>query len=241
MNKLTEKLRGLRSSRHRGLGFGALTAKSVGRGSSMLIGVQGKPVAGADFVLTPKPANGIDGDTLLGVEPEELTAQSVGEAEAAGAAFVVVRPASARADAMLSENLDYALRVPDEAREETELRALATLRPTLAFGPSVSEPLTLPALIEIRRLAMLLGAPLAVGVPADADDGTLEALRDSGVVALVLQKASGKAIKTLRERIANLPERKRSAASEVDPLVPGVVGSAAAGEDEEQDFPDEPF
>ena len=51
MNKLTEKLRGLRSSRHRGLGFGALTAKSVGRGSSMLIGVQGKPVAGADFVL----------------------------------------------------------------------------------------------------------------------------------------------------------------------------------------------
>ena len=177
--------------------------------------------------------------TLIGVEPSELTADRIQTAEQAGADFVIYQTNHANADALLSTKLDYVLRVPDDAAAslgETALRTLASLGPALVIAPSVSEPLAVADLLNLRKLGMFIGAPLAVTVEPTAGAGLLEALRESGVAILLLSDTATSAdVTALQETIQTLPERSRRHDEDRDVLVPGV----APADDGDDDFDDD--
>ena len=97
------------------------------------------------------------------------------------------------------------------------------------------EPLPLATLLDLRKLVRSVRVPLAVAVAADAAAGSLEALRDSGIVALILPEPSAQQVEALRARIAELPERPRRRAEEESPLLGDLTTSVAEAEDEELD------
>lgn len=219
MNKLAERLRAARR-RDRRLGFGPADApQAASRG--LLIAARGADAAGADLALLPDAAAVGDSDALAGVELSPLTTEGAATAEEAGAAFVVYDPDQAEAEALLRVRLDYVLRLPAREIEDGELRAVASLRPTLVIGPAVGDPMPVAALIALRRVGLGVGAPLAVSIPATAGAGLLEVLRDSGVVVLVLESPSAEEVAALRARIAELPVRSRRREDD-SPVVTGV-------------------
>jgi hypothetical protein len=230
MNKLAERLRAARR-RDRRLGFAAAAAGAASRG--LLIAARGAEPAGADLALLPDGTAIAAGDALAGVELSPLTAEGAEAAEAAGAAFVVYDPDQAEAEALLRVKLDYVLRLPARDIEDGELRAVASLRPTLVIGPAVAGPMPVAALIALRRIGLGVGAPLAVTVPAAAGADLLEVLRDSGVVVLVLESPSADEVAALRARVAELPVRSRRREDDA-PVVTGV-----RPEGSEDDFDDD--
>lgn len=236
MNKLSERLRHARRRGGRRLGFGVGDAgKATSRG--LLIAARGAGAEGIDIALLPDPAaiGSTDGDVVVGVQANPLTAAAAEAAESAGAAFVVYDPDHADAEALLREKLDYALQLPDRAVEDSELRAVSTLRPTLVIGPAVGEPLPVAKLIDLRRISLTLAAPLAVAIPADAGRDLLEVLRDSGVVVLILDSPSAEQVAALRARIDELPLSPRRRDDEPPPVVTGIRAESAAGEDDDFD------
>ncbi len=231
MNKLAERLRAARR-RDRRLGFGPADApQAASRG--LLIAARGADPAGADLAMLPDATSVAGCDALAGVELSPLTTEGAAAAEEAGAAFVVYDPDEADAEALLRVKLDYALRLPARPIEDGELRAVASLRPALVIGPAVAGPMPVAGLIELRRIGLGVGAPLAVAIPATAGAGLLEVLRDSGVVALVLESPSADEVAALRARIAELPARSRRREDDA-PVVTGVRPEAV-----EDDFDDD--
>ncbi len=230
MNKLSERLRHARR-RGRRLGFGvAGAAQAAERG--LLIASRGPDPAGADLAVLPDAAAVADSDALAGVELSPLTPAGAEAAEAAEAAFVVYDPDDADAAALLRVKLDYVLRLPARPIEDSELRAVASLRPALVIAPAVAEPMPVAGLIALRRIGLSVGAPLAVPVPATAGANLLEVLRDSGVAVLLLESPSADDVAALRARIAGLPVRPRRR-DEDSPVVTGV--RPEGGEDDFDD------
>ena len=236
MNKLAERIRDARRPGGRRIGFGIADAgKATSRG--LLIAARGAGAEGIDIALLSDPAaiGSVDGEVVVGVQASPLTAVAAEAAENAGAAFVAYDPDHADAEALLREKLDYALQLPDRAVEDSELRAVSTLRPALVIGPPVSEPLPVAKLIDLRRLSLTLAAPLAVAIPADAGRDLLEVLRDAGVVVLILDSPSAEQVAALRTRIDELPLSPRRRDDETAPVVTGVRAESAAIEDDDFD------
>ena len=233
MNKLAERIRHARRRGGRRLGFG-VAGEPEGASRGLLIAARGAATEAVDLAILPEAgAVSETGDVVLGVEASPLTASDAEAAETAGAAFVVYDPDQAEAEALLREKLDYVLRLPDRAIEDSELRAVGSLRPALVIGPASEEPMPVARLIELRRIALTIGAPLAVPIAADAGRDLLEVLRDSGVVVLVLDAPSGEQVEVLRGRIAELPVGPRRRDDDSAPVVTGV--RAEADEDEFED------
>ncbi len=219
MNKLAERLRHARR-RGRRLGFG-LAGAPEGAERGLLIAARSPDPVGADLAILPEAAAVAGSDALAGVELSPLTAEAAEAAEGAGAAFVVYDPDDADAEALLRVDLDYVLHLPARSIEDSELRAVASLRPALVIAPAVSAPMPVAGLIALRRIGLGVGAPLAVPVPATAATRLLEVLRDSGVVVLLLESPSADEVATLRARIAELPVRPRRHDDD-SPVVTGV-------------------
>ncbi len=247
MSKLSEQIRAARVGGGRPLGFGAVAAPKRRDPRGLLIAAVGADAAGADVVIVAADlmeASAVQrsveaaGDALLGLEPTSLTAERVTAAEEGGASFVIYRPEAATADALLSEKLEYVLRLPPEPLEESDLRAIGSLRPTLVIAAAVSDPLPVVNLLQLRKLVLNLGAPLAVLVTADASSGLLQALRDSGVTVLLLDAPTAEQVETLRERIGALPQRSRRRGEDTTPVIPSWGGDD--DEDEVDDFPTAP-
>ena len=229
MNKLAERIRHARRRGGRRLGFG-LSGETQGSSRGLLIAArgslpQGSAASGADLAIVVDAENAGTGQALLGIDSSPLTAASAEAAEQAGAAFVVYDPDQAEAEALLREKLDYVLQLPPRAIEDSELRAVSTLRPALVIGPAATEPLPVASLIELRRIALTVGAPIATPVPATAGTDLLEILRDSGVVVLILDSPSADEVTALRARIAQLPLSPRRRDDD-GPVVTGVRAEA---------------
>ena len=238
MSKLTERIRQARRRGGRQLGFGASNARTAAS-RGLLIAAQGGGVEGADIVVVPEAdaigAAGGSPGTLVGVEIAPLTAAAAEAADRGGADFVLYDPEQAQAEALMRERLDYVLRLPDRSLDEDELRAIATLRPALVVAGAVSGALSVLDLIALRRLALLIGAPLALPVPSDASGELLQILRDSGVVVVVLDSPSAEAVAALRERIAALPLGQRRDDDDVSPTLPSLPGAGVGDDDFDDD------
>jgi hypothetical protein len=244
MNQLTERIRQARRRGGRRLGFGVTEEQRASHG--LLVAAAGVAVEGVDLAILKgcpdHPANAAAvtaaraaGAAIVGIETSPLGRAEAEAAQAAGAAFVVYDPDTALADALLVEKLDYVLRLPDREIEDSELRAVGTLRPALVIVPAVSDPLPVRALIELRRLGLSVGAPIAVQVPVDASRDLLEVLRECGVVVLVVADADAEAVAGLLARIDDLPLTPRRRDDEMGPIVTGVRPES----DEAEEFDDD--
>ncbi len=233
MGKFADAIRDRRKSRQRPLGFGAVSEE---RQPSMLVGTIGI-VEGADFCLalseSDVSAAESAGVALFGSRLDALTSDGVAGAKQRGASFVSFELDGARADAMLDEEMDYVVRLGDLRIEEADARALGSLRPA-EIAIAVEFPVSLNAVLNIRRLALFASAPLGVKCPTDISAGDIEALRDSGVAVFVLDEgASSDDVAAVKQRIIDLPERKPKRDDDVQLLIPTVRLGADDGSDEE--------
>ena len=233
MGKFADAIRDRRKSRQRRLGFGA---SSEERPASMLLGTVGV-VEGADFCLAFSESDEADARSasvgLWGARLDELTAENVASAKERGASFVSFVLDGARADAMLDEEMDYVVRLPGPRIDEVDARALGSLRPAEIAVP-LQFPLSLQAVLDIRRLALFASVPMGTVCPTDISAGDIEALRDSGVALLALaQGASAEDVAAVKQRIADLPERKSQRDDDAHPLLPTMRPSADDGSDDD--------
>ena len=228
MGKLADALKERRQSRQRRLGFGAPTQE---RPPEMLLGTVGL-VDGADFCLALtelEAAAAAESDTALwGARLVVLTPESAASAKAAGASFVSFVLDDARADAMLDEEIDYIIRLLNVDVDESGARALGSLRPAMIGVEALELPLSASDIIQLRRLAMFAAAPISVTTTAEISAGDIQALRDSGVSALLLSEgATAEEVAAVKQRIAELPERKSKRDDEARPLIPTISPSAS--------------
>ncbi|MCY3733490.1 MAG: hypothetical protein OXG42_04355 [Chloroflexi bacterium] len=219
MGKFADAIRDRRKGGQRRLGFGAASEE---RQPTMLVGAIGV-VEGADFCLALNDddrAVAASSDVAVwGTRLDALTAENVGAAKESGAAFVSFDLDGARADAMLDEDVDYVIRLGDLRIDDADARALGSLRPA-ELAVEVEFPVGLGAILELRRLALLTSAPLGVKCPTDISAGDIEALRDSGVAVFVLDRdVSSDDIAAVKQRIADLPERKPKRDEDTRPLI----------------------
>ena len=230
MGKLADAIRDRRKRRPRRMGFGASAEAPQ---PALLVGAA-DAVVGADFglALSDDAVAALSaGDGWWGVRLDALTTESLVSAKEAGASFVAFDVDSARADAVLDEDVDYVVRLSGDRLDEADARALATLRPAV-IAADIGFPLSLRDALELRRLSLLTGTPLGAICPADVSSGDLEALRDSGVAAIVLAEgASADDVSAVRERVTKLPERKPRRDDDHQPILPTVAPSAEADED----------
>ncbi len=233
MGKLADAIRDRRKGQQRRMGFGAAVEQQH---PSMLVGAIGF-VEGADFcvALSDSDAKAIEaaGVDIWGARLVVLTRDSVANAKESGASFVSFVLDDARADAMLDEDVDYVIRLLDRRVDESEARALGSLRPT-AISPELEFPLTLSSALELRRLVLLASSPLGVTCPPDVSVGDLEAMRDSGVAAILLAEgASASDVADVKQRVLDLPERKPRRDDDAQPLIPTARQSGQTDREDE--------
>ena len=220
MGMLADAIRDRRKRHQRRMGFGAAT---VERQPEMLVGTFGV-VDGADLCIASGaddfPAEQAAELELWGAQVDQLTAESVTELKDRGAAFAAFELDGARADALLEEDMDFVLRLHDSDIDESHARALASLRPA-AVGLTADFPLSLTAALSLRRVSALVGAPLGMHCPSDVSAADLEVLRDCGVAVVVLGSGvSAEGVAAVKQRVADLPERKQRRDDDAHPLIP---------------------
>ncbi|MCY3923076.1 MAG: hypothetical protein OXG27_11880 [Chloroflexi bacterium] len=233
MGKFADAIRDRRKGGQRRLGFGAASEE---RQPTMLVGTIGV-VDGADFCLAlnddDRAAAASSDVAVWGTRLDALTVDHVGAAKESGAAFVSFDLDGARADAMLDDDVDYVVRLGDLRIDEADARALGSLRPA-ELAVEVEFPVGLGTILELRRLALLTSAPIGVKCPTDISAGDIEALRDSGVAVFVLDRdVSSDDIAAVKQRIADLPERKPKRGEDAQPLIPTMRpgGDESVGDD----------
>lgn len=233
MGKFADAIRDRRKGGQRRLGFGAASEE---RQPTMLVGTIGV-VEGADFCLAlnddDRAAAASSDVAVWGTRLDALTTDHVGAAKESGAAFVSFDLDGARADAMLDEDVDYVVRLGDLRLDEADARALGSLRPA-ELAVEVEFPVGLGAILELRRLALLTSAPIGVKCPTDISAGDIESLRDSGVAVFVLDRGvSADDVAAVKQRIADLPERKPKRNEDAQPLIPTMRqgGDEGVGDD----------
>lgn len=196
--------------------------------------------SGADAVIVggvdPDKAGSLAkkvGDTPLGLLLQGAGRDGVQAAREAAADFVLL-DGSAAAESLLEEKVGLVLRV-DADLGDTELRALAGLSLDALEIAALEEPFTLRRLMAVRRLALLAQTPLLVEVAADISASRLEALRDSGVVGVILDGKSASKLGALRKTVASLPPRGRKRGEHSDALLPSLIGHPSDEDDEDDE------
>ena len=245
MGKLADRIRlaNLRSERPIGFGTRGPEAPSD-RG--MLIAAAGDAAHGADVLIRAadpadraalQPAVEAAADIPLGIAATALSHTGATTAQEAGVDFVLVGLDNVTADGLVAPELDYVVRL-DDVPADAVLKAIGTLRPVAVVVPPLPSTIPLRQILELRQIVVGTGAPLAAPVPADLSAGSLEALRDSGVVLLILDRPQTEQVQTLRNRIASLPRRSRPALADALTATLPQVGPPGETEDEGEDFED---
>ncbi len=211
------------------MGFGAVAHETR---PSMLVGTVGA-VAGGDFCVAISEAEAQAAESaeldFWGARLVVLTEETVAQAKERGAAFVAFTIEDARADGLLDDEIDYVVRLPYSRIEESDARALGSLRPAVVAA-SINFPLSVSGVLEIRRLAALTMAPIGVMCPANVSVGEIHAMRDSGVAALVLiDGASDEDVARVKQAIIDLPERSTRRDEDPQPLIPTMSGGIPGG------------
>ena len=240
MSKLSEKIKKVTRLSSTPIGFGS--TKSANESTMVLAGVAKDAKDAADFtkrgadvvVLTsarPEAAKDLDGAVagaaIGGKQDDEAKAFREG-----GFDFVAFDPNQASATALLDEQVGYVLTLPRDF-DEQDLRALESFQLDAIDVGAIDGGLTVRRQIELRRIYALTRKPLWARVKADISVLELQALRDTNIIVVAVDKADE--IETLRKTIDALPPRarRRDGEDRPTPLVPRAI--AAEEEDDEDD------
>ncbi len=211
-------------------------------------GVAGAVKAGADVVLLAvesakagnaelKRAVEAAGTAALGLWVQAAGSGDVIAAREAGIDHLVFGDEHTAAEVLLDDKLGLVLSL-EEGLGDTHLRTIESLGLEALLVAYWEGVLTVRRQLELTRLAGLARKPLLLSVTADISAQQLEALRDAGVVGVVVEAEPAPAgvIATLRERIAGLPPRRRRRPERFEALVPAAAPSAHEHEEEDDDY-----
>jgi hypothetical protein len=174
------------------------------------------------------------GESFVGAAVTDATRSEVGGLRDAGADFAVFGLES-MADAMLEERIGLVLSLEADT-DDTTLRLLGDMGLDALIVPGPGGKLSVSELLGFRRLAALARTPLLTEVKSDADTDLLQALREAGVVGVIVDATGIAKLEGLRERIAALPARGKKKEDKVEAMVP--AGAIAAGGDHEHEDDD---
>ena len=208
-------------------GEASKVGEAAGKGADAVI------VDGIEAGKLKSPAQAAGGASL-GVGVPKATRQSVSSLRDAGADFVVVDVASAMAEALLEEKIGFVLAM-EAAPDDSALRLLNDMGLDALLTPAPSGPLTLERLLQLRRVSALSRTPMLVEVAADVEASTLQALRESGVVGVIVDSSSLGKLERLRERIASLPPRGKKREERGEATLPALAGVPAEMDEDDDD------
>ena len=139
----------------------------------------------------------------LGVEPKTLTLEKIRSIEALGFDFVVLQPDLTSASSLISADIEYVVRLPENelTLSESNLRAIASLQPTLIITKAVNEHLSLSELLVMRTIGSYIGVPLAAPIESTISAELLEVLRESGVSALLINNTTNETLTRIQATI----------------------------------------
>ena len=144
---------------------------------------------------------------VWGIRFTVLTADRVQMAKSRGAAYASCTIDEVRADVALDPDFDIVVRLLDTDMDEATLRALARFNPA-AVSPAPQFPLSLRDAVNMHRLGMVTGVPLAILCPIDVSTTDLKVLRDAGLGCMLLDRgATPEDVAGVKQRIAALPQR----------------------------------
>lgn len=227
MSKLSEKIKKVTRLTSTPIGFGA--GKAANEPTMVLAGLAKDAKDASEMA-----SRGVDVVLLSGVKPEaakDVTGMVAGaaiggkhddEAKAyreAGFDFVVFDPNQAAATALLDEEVGYVMTLPRDL-DEQELRALESFQLDAVDVGTIESGLTVRRQIELRRMFALMRKPLWSKVKGDISLLELQALRDTNVLVVAVEKADD--AEKVRAAIDALPPRARRKDSDdrPTPLVP---------------------
>jgi hypothetical protein len=192
---------------------------------------------GADVVIVSGEPKAKDDAGPVGVAAPDADRAKVAALREAGADFVVVELGATPAEALLEEKIGFVLRAPGDA-EDTTLRLIGDLGLDALIVEAPGEPLTLEALLGLRRIAALTRLPLLAAASPEAGGSWLQAMRDSGVCGVIVDAGSVGKLGKLRETILGLPARGRKRDERGDGAIPtgvGVAGQSHGDDDDDDD------
>lgn len=152
----------------------------------------------------------------------------------AGADFLLLDIEGTLAEALIEEKVGFVLPVGLDA-DEIELRLLGDMPLDALLVPGIDGRLTLRDAMRLRRVAGLARTPLMMPVDPGIEEAALQALRDCGVVGVVVDGSSLGKLDKLRETIGKLRPRGRRREESPDATISAGSGS---GEDEDWDEDD---
>lgn len=250
MSKLADKIRKATHAEPGPIGFGAVAADKAAPTLLCLVRLAGgqakeaaQAAAGAAdaFILDGADVSHLSGlaeklgDATLGVRCTKADRATTAKAREAGADFVVIDSESA-AESILEEKLGYVFVTPHEV-SDIVLRVMETLPLDALLVPPPDGSFTLRRLLDLRRLSLFTRAPLLMEVPPDAGAPHLQALREAGVVGVILDGRHLGRLAALRAMLESLPPRGRRREERAEAILPAAVASVAAEEEEEEDYP----
>lgn len=246
MSKLADRIRKTTRPEPAPLGFAAPAARQqsasllvVARLSAGDAGKAGDAVKkGADVVIIDGLEAGKAKDAAAKAEGAVLGAclakaerSDVAGLRDGGVDFIVLDPGSAMAEALLEEKVGFVFEQGGDV-EDTGLRLLGEMGLDALVIPAPAEPLTVQDLLGLRRLASLARTPLLAAVRPEAEAGFLQALRDSGVVGVIVDGSGLGKLDDLKSRIAALPRRGQRKEERAEATLPA---RSAPGDDDDDD------
>lgn len=243
MSKLTDLIR--RTARTEPAQIGFATTATKARPTVLLAALvaDSSVPAGADIVLvqgaagTEPPAAG--GATLMRGLWLQDGAGDVARAREQGFDFVVFGGNEAPASVLLEEETGLVMQVQDELADSL-LQALQWL-PLDALLVRWEGTLTVRRQLELQRLSGFSRKPLFLFVESEPAASELEALREAGVIAIVVDLAAAggaarlEALRTTIDGLRPRPKRSRSDGSVVSLSSSFIVSQPEPEEPDEDD------
>ena len=251
-SKFLERLDEIREGAPPRLGFGTRRAERT-PGLALILSAEGKDGAAAAAALAPDAiivsgAAVVDageigeaaGNTRWGARAASLSAESAAAWREAGADPIVFSLADTALGAVTSKDSARVL-VVDASLPPEELRDINPLPVDAVLVSLPGDPAgwTLQDLSAVARVSGRVGKHLLAEVSGAPDSDTLEALRNAGVVGLVVGLSLGEeAISGLKDTLLNMPRPGADRRSRSSAILPGSVYTArrpAPAEDDPDD------
>ena len=177
-------------------------------------------------------------DRLWGVSSKEMDRDRADQLKERGCDFFAFDAGSTAAGVLNDDELGKLITVGPDLNEDMARSIQDLPIDGVLFSPEQNlAPLTVEKLMEVQSVRGLVEKPFAMAAPAELGSAELEALRDIGVMGLVVDLTSPHAIEEMREAVAKLP-RRRPRRQAFRALVPRMATeSTPPGEgDEEEDM-----
>jgi len=246
MSKLRDRIRDRARHSPRALGFAIGPAKDRTRGTALLVGVEVADPdaartaieAGAGVLIFTGAQDGLRSvveaadSTPVGMRIDAATAEDAEALASAAADFLVFDAGQTTATALLERRLGGVLLAPNGSSDD-ELRRFGPLDLDAVLVGAPSGELSVTGQLELRHLAEMVRAPLAILTERAVDASTLEVWRDAGAALVLLGAAAADETAVLVEACRAVRPPRQREEERTQALLPAMT--AGHDHDDEED------